>query len=71
MDTSNFNQTKAFKEGLKVRTEVLGEEHVKRSLEVAAKDPFTHRFQQFAIEYGWGTTWTSETLDRKSKSLMN
>ena len=71
MDTSSFDETKAFREGLKVRTEVLGEAHVARALETAGDDPFTHKFQQFAIEYGWGTTWCSDVLDRKAKSLMN
>ena len=71
MDTSKFNNTEAFKQGLEVRTEVLGEEYVKASMERGAADPFTRKLQQFATEYAWGTVWCSDGLDRKTRSLIN
>ena len=71
MDTSSFNNTPGFTEGLKVRTEVLGEEYVGPSIEKGAADPFTHKLQQFVTEYCWGTVWCSEGLDRKTRSTIN
>jgi len=71
MDTSKFNNTEEFKRGLEVRTEVLGEEYVKASMERGAADPFTRKLQQFATEYAWGTVWCSDGLDRKTRSLIN
>ena len=71
MDTSSFNNTPGFTEGLKVRTEVLGEEYVGPSIEKGAADSFTHKLQQFVTEYCWGTVWCSEGLDRKTRSTIN
>ena len=44
-----------YKNGLKVRTEVMGEAHVKRSLDSAT--PFTQPLQDWIIEHAWGSTW--------------
>ena len=71
VDTSSYDNTEAFVNGLKVRTEVLGEEYVGPSLERGAADPFTHKLQQFATEYAWGTVWCSDGLDRKTRSIIN
>ncbi|WP_367109309.1 carboxymuconolactone decarboxylase family protein [uncultured Psychrobacter sp.] len=60
---SNYNK------GLKVRTEVMGEAHVKRSLDAATS--FTQPLQDWIIEHAWGTTWQDETvLPRKYRSLI-
>ena len=71
MDTSSFDNTKNFTDGLKVRTEVLGEEYVKPSLERAAADPFMHKLQQFVTEHCWGSVWCSDGLDKKTRSIIN
>ncbi|MEM7254964.1 MAG: carboxymuconolactone decarboxylase family protein [Pseudomonadota bacterium] len=71
MDTSSFDQNKGFLDGLKVRTEVLGEEYVGPSIEKGAADPFTHKLQQFVTEYCWGTVWCSDGLDKKTRSIIN
>lgn len=55
--------------GLKVRREVLGDEHVDKSL--AATDELTRPLQDLVIEYGWGACWTRPGLDRKTRSFMN
>lgn len=55
--------------GLKVRREVLGDEHVDKSL--AATDELTQPLQDLVIEYGWGACWTRPGLDRKTRSFMN
>jgi 4-carboxymuconolactone decarboxylase len=55
-------------EGMKVRREVLGDEHVDRSLERATE--FTREFQELITRYAWGEIWTRPGLDRKTRSCM-
>lgn len=58
-----------YQNGLKVRTEVMGEEHVKRSLDSATS--FTQPLQDWIIEHAWGSTWQDDTiLPRKYRSLI-
>jgi 3-oxoadipate enol-lactonase/4-carboxymuconolactone decarboxylase len=54
--------------GLAVRREVLGDTHVDRA--VAATTDFTADFQRLITEYAWGTIWTRQGLDRRSRSLI-
>ena len=54
--------------GMKVRREVLGDEHVDRSIESAT--PFTEPFQQFITEMAWGSVWAREGLDRRTRSAI-
>lgn len=62
-DNANYHK------GLKVRTEVMGEQHVKRSLDSAS--PFTQPLQDWIIEHAWGSTWQDDTiLPRKYRSLI-
>lgn len=56
-------------EGARVRGEVLGEEHVRRSLEAASE--FTRPMQEFATEYCWGAIWARPGLSRRERSLVN
>jgi 4-carboxymuconolactone decarboxylase len=55
--------------GLGVRREVLGAEHVDRSLERASA--FARPMQDLVTEYCWGEVWTRPGLDRKTRSLLN
>jgi 4-carboxymuconolactone decarboxylase len=55
-------------EGMKVRREVLGDEHVDRSLERATD--FTRDFQELITRYCWGEIWTRPGLDRKTRSCI-
>lgn len=71
MDTSKFDENEAFLAGLKVRTEVLGEEYVAGSIKAASEDDFTMILQQFVTETAWGTVWLRDGLDRKTRSLLN
>lgn len=62
--------------GMEVRREVLGDAHVDRSMNNAAKSPLAeHHFlgaiQDLATEVGWGVIWTRPGLDRKTRSFMN
>ncbi|MDY3306394.1 carboxymuconolactone decarboxylase family protein [Psychrobacter sanguinis] len=62
-------KTDTYQNGLKVRTEVMGEAHVKRSLDSAT--PFTQPLQDWIIEHAWGSTWQDEEiLPRKYRSLI-
>lgn len=58
-----------YNNGLKVRTEVMGKDHVKRSLDAATG--FTQPLQDWIIEHAWGSTWQDDSvLSRKSRSLI-
>ena len=58
-----------FEKGLKIRTEVLGEEYVNRALKGATD--FNKDFQEFMTEYCWGAVWGRPGLERKQRSLNN
>jgi 4-carboxymuconolactone decarboxylase len=57
-----------FEEGMKVRREVLGDEHVDRAVE--RTDEFTADFQELITSYAWGEVWTRPGLDRKIRSCI-
>ncbi|WP_236788972.1 4-carboxymuconolactone decarboxylase [Amycolatopsis sp. GM8] len=54
--------------GMKVRREVLGEAHVDRA--VANTTEFTAKFQDYITRSAWGSVWTREGLDRKTRSCI-
>ncbi len=58
-----------FERGLAARKEVLGAEHVGRSLGSASD--FSRPMQQLVTEYCWGEIWTRPGLDRRTRSLIN
>lgn len=58
-----------YERGLEVRREVLGPDHVARSLENAT--PFTEPMQKLVTEYCWGEIWSRPGLDRRARSLVN
>ncbi len=58
-----------YETGLRIRKEVLGEEHVERAL--AGADDFNRDFQHMVTEYCWGGTWGRGVLSRKQRSLNN
>ena len=55
--------------GLAARREVLGDEHVDRSLRDATE--FGGVAQEFVTEFCWGDVWTRPGLDRRTRSLIN
>jgi 4-carboxymuconolactone decarboxylase len=57
-----------YSEGMKVRREVLGDDHVDRA--VANTTPFTEPFQDFITRYAWGEVWARPGLDRKTRSCI-
>ena len=55
-------------EGMAVRREVLGDEHVDRA--IAGSTDFTADFQDFITGYAWGGVWTRDGLDRRTRSCI-
>lgn len=55
--------------GIEVRREVLGSDHVERSL--ARGTEFMRPMQEFVTEYCWGTIWSRPGLGRRERSLIN
>lgn len=58
-----------FDKGLPIRRAVLGAEYVDGSL--AKADDFMMAFQRATTAWAWGWAWGDETLDRKTRSLIN
>ncbi len=58
-----------YEEGLRIRKEVLGAEHVERSL--ASVSEFSRPIQELVTEYCWGVVWSRDSLERKTRSLIN
>jgi 4-carboxymuconolactone decarboxylase len=56
-------------DGLALRRQVLGPEHVDRSL--AAASDFSRPVQELVTEFCWGAIWTRPGLDLKTRSLLN
>ena len=55
-------------DGMKVRREVLGDEHVDRA--TANANDFTREFQELITRYAWGEIWSRPGLDRKTRSAI-
>ena len=55
-------------QGMTVRREVLGDEHVNRA--VAATTPLTAPFQDFITRYAWGEIWSRPGLSRAERSMI-
>jgi 4-carboxymuconolactone decarboxylase len=58
----------AHERGMKVRREVLGDEHVDRAIERATEH--TADFQDFITRYAWGEIWSRPGLDRRTRSCI-
>jgi 4-carboxymuconolactone decarboxylase len=58
----------AHERGMKVRREVLGDEHVDATVERTTD--FTADFQDFITRYAWGEIWTRPGLDRRTRSCI-
>jgi 4-carboxymuconolactone decarboxylase len=58
-----------FEIGLQIRREVLGAEHVDKSISQA--DDFSRPLQELVTEYCWGAVWSRPGISRKMRSLIN
>jgi 4-carboxymuconolactone decarboxylase len=52
-----------------MRREVLGDEHVDRSMGNVSE--FTRPVQEFVTEFVWGGVWNRDGLDLRTRSLLN
>ncbi len=68
LEAQTMNERDRYTEGLQVRREVLGDEHVDRAL--AKLTPFNEEFQQLITRYAWGEVWTREGLPRHTRSIV-
>jgi 4-carboxymuconolactone decarboxylase len=66
--TDAHDQPDPYDAGMQVRREVLGDAHVDRA--IANTDAFTAPFQELITRYAWGSVWTREGLDRRTRSCM-
>jgi 4-carboxymuconolactone decarboxylase len=55
-------------EGMRIRREVLGDEHVDRAVERTSD--LTAEFQDLLTRYAWGEVWARPGLDRKTRSCI-
>jgi 4-carboxymuconolactone decarboxylase len=58
----------AHERGMKVRREVLGDEHVDAAVDRTSE--FTADFQDLITRYAWGEIWTRPGLDRRTRSAI-
>ena len=63
-----MSHTPDYDAGMRVRREVLGDEHVDRAN--AGTTEVTRDFQELITQYAWGGIWTREGLDRRSRSIV-
>jgi 4-carboxymuconolactone decarboxylase len=58
-----------FEKGLEQRRGTLGRDYVDTNL--AAADDFTRPFQEAMTAWCWGFGWGDDTIDAKTRSMMN
>lgn len=69
MTTKDKTIGNLFEEGLQLRRQVLGAEYVDRSINSA--NDFMMAFQHITTEWCWGYAWGRDTLDLKTRSMLN
>jgi 4-carboxymuconolactone decarboxylase len=62
------NDQERYDQGMRVRREVLGDEHVDRA--VARTDDVTRDFQDYITRNAWGDIWSRPGLPRRDRSLI-
>ena len=58
----------SYDDGMRVRREVLGDEHVDAAIERTTE--FTADFQDLITRYAWGDIWSRPGLDRRTRSAV-
>ena len=58
-----------FERGLAIRKEVVGSDHVERSM--AQVSDFSRPVQEYVTRCCWGEVWDRPGLDRRTRSLLN
>jgi 4-carboxymuconolactone decarboxylase len=60
--------TEPHEEGMRIRREVLGDEHVDAAVGGTTED--TADFQDLITRYAWGEIWARPGLDRRTRSAI-
>jgi 4-carboxymuconolactone decarboxylase len=60
--------TDRHEEGMRIRREILGDEHVDAALTGTTDD--TAAFQDLITRYAWGEIWARPGLDRRTRSAV-
>jgi 4-carboxymuconolactone decarboxylase len=63
-----MNDDQRREQGMKVRREVLGDQHVDRATAEATE--VTRDFQDLITRYAWGEIWSRPGLDRRIRSCI-
>ena len=63
-----MDDAERLQQGLSIRREVLGDEHVDRAVDRTT--PFTAPFQDLITRYAWGDIWSRPGLSRAERSLV-
>jgi 4-carboxymuconolactone decarboxylase len=67
--SDNGSRDGLWEQGLQVRKEVLGADHVERSM--AGVSEFSKPVQDFVTRFCWGEVWSRPGLERRTRSLLN
>lgn len=65
--TTSLSDAERWEQGMRVRREVLSDEHVDRA--TAATTALTADWQDFITRTAWGDVWSRPGLDRRSRSI--
>jgi 4-carboxymuconolactone decarboxylase len=68
MNDDAVDADELYRQGMAVRREVLGDEHVDRAAANATE--FTAPWQDFITRHAWGAVWTRDGLDRRTRSVI-
>ena len=69
MITQDTTLGNLFEDGLALRRQVLGPDYVDRSIDSA--NGFMMAFQHITTEWCWGYAWGRDTLELKTRSMIN
>ncbi len=65
---SEDNKNNTFHDGMIVRREVLGDDHVNNAIQNTTE--LDKKFQKYITEGAWGTVWTGDNLSKRERSLI-
>ena len=63
-----MSNNERFEKGKKIRESVLGAAHASRTAK--NRTDFNADFQDFLMEYAWGSIWAREGIDRKTRHII-
>lgn len=69
MAVSDDQKSATWKAGYAVRSQVLGEDFVRRAFDGA--DDFSRDLQDHVTEHAWGASWARGGLELKTRSMLN